>query len=184
MHPLRRPTDAPLLLSGSRAAIDRFEIKQIILALGIKILEENDIQVIWQTGRNYFEQYKSLNSKNAKVYDFIEDMNSAYSACDLLLARAGATTIAELLNLGIPAILVPSPNVAEDHQTHNALALVNTKAALTIKDDEAKWNLIGAAFDLLKNDSLQKGLSTNIKQMAIPNAAERIVEEILKVCSK
>ncbi len=81
------------------------------------------MQVIWQTGKNYFEQFKTMNSANIKVYDFIEDMNAAYSACDLLLARAGATTIAELLNLGIPAILVPSPNVAENHQFYNAKSL-------------------------------------------------------------
>ncbi|MBP6732626.1 MAG: UDP-N-acetylglucosamine--N-acetylmuramyl-(pentapeptide) pyrophosphoryl-undecaprenol N-acetylglucosamine transferase, partial [Chitinophagales bacterium] len=83
-----------------------------------------------------------------------------------------------------PVILVPSPNVSEDHQTHNAMALVNRKAAVMIKDTEAKVNLIGAAFDLLENETLQKELSTNIKQMAIPNAADRIVEEIMKVVKK
>lgn len=113
---------------------------------------------------------------------FLDKMDLAYACADIIISRAGGT-ISELQLVGKPVILVPSPNVSEDHQTHNALALVNRKAAIMIKDDEAKLNLIGAAFDLLSNGALQKELSANIKQMAIPNAAEKIVEEIMKVCS-
>jgi UDP-N-acetylglucosamine--N-acetylmuramyl-(pentapeptide) pyrophosphoryl-undecaprenol N-acetylglucosamine transferase len=150
----------------------------------IQRIRENDCQILWQTGKVYFEECSKvaecLSNLHAKM--FIDRMDYAYTCADVIISRAGALSISELQLVGKPVILVPSPNVAEDHQTHNALALVNRKAAIMIKDNEAKLNLIGAAFDLLNNETLQKELSTNIKQMAIPNAAEKIVEEIMKVC--
>lgn len=151
----------------------------------IERIKENDCQILWQTGKVYFEDCskvaQGVSNLHAKM--FIDRMDYAYTAADVIISRAGALSISELQLVGKPVILVPSPNVAEDHQTHNALALVSRKAAIMIKDDEAKLSLIGTAFDLLNNESLQKELSTNIKQMAIPNAAEKIVEEIMKVCS-
>ena len=150
----------------------------------IERIKENDAQILWQTGKMYFEDCKKVAEGIANLHAkmFLDKMDLAYACADIIISRAGGT-ISELQLVGKPVILVPSPNVSEDHQTHNALALVNRKAAIMIKDDEAKLNLIGAAFDLLSNGALQKELSANIKQMAIPNAAEKIVEEIMKVCS-
>jgi UDP-N-acetylglucosamine--N-acetylmuramyl-(pentapeptide) pyrophosphoryl-undecaprenol N-acetylglucosamine transferase len=146
----------------------------------IKILEENNIQVIWQTGKNYFEQFRMLNSDNIKVFDFIEDMNAAYSACDLLLARAGATTIAELTNLGIPAILVPSPNVAGNHQFYNAKSLADNQAAILIKDSELKKELLKVVLDVLKSDKKLAGLKLKALEMAKPDAAKVIAQSAIK----
>jgi UDP-N-acetylglucosamine--N-acetylmuramyl-(pentapeptide) pyrophosphoryl-undecaprenol N-acetylglucosamine transferase len=100
---------------------------------------------------------------------------------DIIISRAGALSIAELQNIGKPGILVPSPNVTEDHQTHNAMALVKNNAALIIRDSEAKEKLMNAALELLNNEPKKKELSQNISKMAISDAAERIVAEILKV---
>lgn len=147
-------------------------------------IKESDVQILWQTGKMYFDECARIADgiPNLHARMFIDKMDYAYASADVIISRAGALSISELQLVGRPVILVPSPNVAEDHQTHNAMALVNRKAAILIKDSEAKVNLIGAAFDLLGNDVLQRELSTNIKSMGIPDSAERIVEEILKVC--
>lgn len=169
-----------LITGGSLGAR---KINQSVEA-SIERIKENDAQILWQTGKMYFEDCKKVAEGIANLHAkmFLDKMDLAYACADIIISRAGGT-ISELQLVGKPVILVPSPNVSEDHQTHNALALVNRKAAIMIKDDEAKLNLIGAAFDLLSNGALQKELSANIKQMAIPNAAEKIVEEIMKVCS-
>lgn len=148
-------------------------------------IKGSDVQILWQTGKIYFDECAKIaeDLSNLHARMFIDKMDYAYACADVIISRAGALSISELQLVGKPVILVPSPNVAEDHQTHNAMALVNRKAAILIKDSEAKVNLIGAAFDLLNNDSLQKELSQNIRTLGIPNSAERIVEEILKVCT-
>lgn len=148
-------------------------------------IKESDVQILWQTGKIYFDECARLAEgiPNLHARMFIDKMDYAYACADVIISRAGAISISELQLVGKPVILVPSPNVAEDHQTHNAMALVHRKAAILIKDSEAKVNLMGAAFDLLGNDALQKELSGNIQQMGIANSAERIVEEILKVCN-
>lgn len=152
----------------------------------VERIAESDVQVLWQTGKIYFEDYKHIGAeqKNIKVVQFIDRMDYAYACADVVVSRAGALSIAELQVVGKPVILVPSPNVTEDHQTHNAMALVNRHAAIMVKDDEAKVNLVQAAIDLLNDEPLRKELSHNIKQMAITDAAERIVDEILKVAKK
>jgi UDP-N-acetylglucosamine--N-acetylmuramyl-(pentapeptide) pyrophosphoryl-undecaprenol N-acetylglucosamine transferase len=111
-------------------------------------------------------------------------MDYAYTLADLIISRAGALSISELQLVGKPVILVPSPNVTEDHQTFNAMALVKKEAAVLIKDADAKDNLISAAFKLMENKEKLNILAGNIKKMAIPDAAERIVNEILKVVNK
>lgn len=146
----------------------------------IKILEENNIQVIWQTGKNYYEQFRHLNSEKVKILDFIEDMNAVYSACDLLLARAGATTIAELLNLGIPAILVPSPNVAENHQYHNAKSLSDYNAAILIEDKNLKNELASILLDLLYSENKLDEIRKNAMKLAKPDAAKMIAQYAIK----
>lgn len=152
----------------------------------VERIAESGVQVLWQTGKVYFEDYKHIGNEqpNIKVLQFIDKMDYAYACADVVISRAGALSIAELQVVGKPTILVPSPNVTEDHQTYNAMALVNRKAAIMVKDDEAKVNLVPIAIDLLHNNALCAELSTNIKQMAITDAADRIVDEILKVAKK
>ncbi|MBK7148849.1 MAG: undecaprenyldiphospho-muramoylpentapeptide beta-N-acetylglucosaminyltransferase [Bacteroidetes bacterium] len=148
-------------------------------------IKESDIQILWQTGKAYYEECEKIAADipNLHARMFIDKMDYAYACADIIISRAGALSIAELQIVGKPVILVPSPNVSEDHQTHNAMALVNKRAALMIKDDEARLNLIGLAIDLLHNSSLQKELSEHIREMAITDASERIVAEIFKVCT-
>lgn len=150
------------------------------LAENINVLGQKGIQIIWQTGKNYFEQFKMMNSELIKVYDFIDDMNAAYSACDLLLARAGATTIAELLNLGIPAMLVPSPNVAENHQYHNAKSLSDNHAAILIEDKELKKDLVKSVLNTLNSEKKLSDLKKRALQMSKPDAAKVIAQNAIK----
>ena len=146
-------------------------------------IKNSGAQIIWQTGKIYFEDCKVIAQgvSNLKAMQFVDRMDYAYACADVIISRAGALSISELQLIGKPVILVPSPNVTENHQMHNAMALANQKAALMIEDSEAKLNLIGAALDLLSNEEMKKQLSTNIKKMGIADGAERIVDEILKV---
>lgn len=149
----------------------------------IERIEESNVQLLWQTGKAYFQDCKAVGEQhhNIKVLEFIDRMDAAYKVADVIVSRAGALSIAELQIIGKPVILVPSPNVTEDHQTHNAVALVNKEAAILIKDNEAKFNLIPAAIDLLDDAVTCQLLSANIKKMSIANAAERIVAQIFGV---
>jgi UDP-N-acetylglucosamine--N-acetylmuramyl-(pentapeptide) pyrophosphoryl-undecaprenol N-acetylglucosamine transferase len=148
----------------------------------IKALIENDIQVIWQCGKGYVKNLTvfvdNLNSDKVYLSDFIYKMDLAYAAADVIVSRAGAMSISELCLVKKPAILVPSPNVSEDHQTKNAMALVDVGAAVLVKDVEAKALLIGEIIELIKNDEQQKSLSMNISKLGIPDAADRILKEI------
>jgi UDP-N-acetylglucosamine--N-acetylmuramyl-(pentapeptide) pyrophosphoryl-undecaprenol N-acetylglucosamine transferase len=165
-----------LVIGGSLGAKSINEV----MKGNLKILEENNIQMIWQTGKNYYEEFKNMNSDKVKVFDFIDDMNSAYSACDLLLARAGATTIAELLNLGIPAILVPSPNVAENHQYYNAKSLFDSKAAILIEDKSLKNELVQKVLEVISSDKKLCKLRNKALELAKPNAAQIIAQSAIK----
>ncbi len=148
-------------------------------------LQKSDIQVIWQTGKIYFEQARKAAEQvvcpNLLVQDFVSRMDYAYSIADLVISRAGASSISELCLLGKPAILVPSPNVAEDHQTHNAMALVNRKAAVLVKDAEAEEKLIGCALELMADKQHLAGLSENIRLLAQKDSAMRIAKETLNL---
>ena len=165
-----------LVLGGSLGARTINEV----MSESINILKENDIQVIWQTGKNYFEKFRQLNNETIKVYDFIEDMNAAYSACNLLLARAGATTIAELLNLGIPAILVPSPIVAENHQYYNAKSLSDNDAAILIEDKNLKNYLVKSVIEMIRSETKLSELQKNAMRLAKPDAAKVIAHNAIK----
>lgn len=145
-----------------------------------------DIQFIWQTGKYYYSQVSQAVKEigevpNLYVSDFIKDMASAYAACDLIISRAGAGSISEFCLLGKPVILVPSPNVAEDHQTKNALALVNKEAAIYIKDSEAKNQLVEVAVRTINDKDLLHKLSENIAALAFPDSAKNIAEEVIKL---
>lgn len=141
---------------------------------GLKDLLDNEIELIWQTGKNYYDAYKNYNFNTVKIFDFIDDMNKAYSAGDLLVARAGATTIAELTVLGMPAILIPSPNVAENHQYHNAKTLADQNAVILIEDSEIDKKLINTIIELSNNRNKLNELSVNAKKFAKPDAAYKI----------
>lgn len=158
------------------------------IAKGLRYFVENDIQVIWQTGKNYFDKAKQVasgfNSNNIKVYDFIYEMDLAYSLADVIISRAGAIAISELCVIGKPTILVPSPNVAEDHQTKNAMALVNKNAGILVRDVESREGLIDHLDMLLQDKDVQKILSDNIKKLGIRDADKRILEEIEELLEK
>jgi UDP-N-acetylglucosamine--N-acetylmuramyl-(pentapeptide) pyrophosphoryl-undecaprenol N-acetylglucosamine transferase len=152
---------------------------------GIGLAGEAGVQVIWQTGSHYYdrmrEQTEAAGAQNMRVMGFINRMDLAYAAADVIISRAGAGTISELALAAKPVILVPSPNVAEDHQTHNALALVNRQAAILVKDSEAIENLMPTALALIKDTRRCASLSENIKLMADHHADEVIAREVLKL---
>lgn len=145
--------------------------------------ESEGFQVIWQTGKGYVEQSKKrcAGLKYIKAYEFIKEMDLAYAAADAVVSRAGAMSISELCLVAKPSVFVPSPNVSEDHQTKNAMALVRKDAALLVKDDEAKQLLGDVVTNLMRNDSQRATLSKAIGMMAQGRAAERIVEEVMKL---
>lgn len=149
----------------------------------LALLSKAQVNVIWQTGKLFTSEYaaKMPADFNLKIAAFIYEMDLAYAAADIVISRAGALSIAELAIAAKPCILVPSPNVSEDHQTKNAMALVQTNAAILVKDSEAKETLVPTVLNLLGNESLQHTLSENIAKMAMPNAAELIVDELLFV---
>ena len=151
----------------------------------LDLLLESGVQVIWQTGKFYYKECKDLidskNASNIKVLEFIKDMNLAYAVADIVVSRAGALSISELCLVQKPVILVPSPNVAEDHQTKNAMALVDKDAAQMIKDEQAERVLIPAALKLLHNKEKQAIYSQNIAKLGKPNAAADIAIEVMKL---
>ena len=174
-----------LIIGGSLGART---INESILQHLIDI-RNSDVQFIWQTGKVYKEAIaKRLEGEeplaNLHVTDFISDMASAYAAADMVISRAGASSISEFCLLGMPVILVPSPNVAEDHQTKNALALVNKQAAVYVKDAEAPEKLINTALSIVNDESKLNELHQNILGMALKNSAERIAEEVLKIAKQ
>lgn len=150
------------------------------------IRQQTDVQFVWQTGKYYSEAIaKQLKERtcpsNLHVMDFISDMAVAYAAADLVVSRAGAGSISEFCLLGKPVILVPSPNVAEDHQTKNAMALVQKDAALYVPDAEAPDNLLPTAISTVKNTKKLQALSQNILRLARPNAASDIADEVIRL---
>lgn len=201
---LERPT--LLIIGGSLGART---INQALLA-GVQQLLDQGIQVIWQTGKTYYEQIRSqlsncpgapqfipvypdlsgtcrepvgakLSNGPIVVAPFLSNMPDLYALADLVLSRAGASSISELCLLGKPAILVPSPNVAEDHQTHNAMALVKKDAAVLVKDADAQQQLIPTALALLQDPARLNALSEHILTLAQPDSARRIAEEVIRM---
>lgn len=150
---------------------------------GLQQFKDANIQVIWQTGALMFDvcKHAAKGYDNVKVFDFIYNIDHAYAAADVIISRAGAIAISELCLVGKPIILVPFPAAAEDHQTKNAMALVNGDAAIHISDKNAPVQLIPAALALINNIEQRKVLSENIAKYAIEDAAERIVDEVFKL---
>ncbi len=153
------------------------------ISLGLNLFTENDIQLIWQTGKVYFETAKKYNNQNIKVVDFISRMDLAYAAADLVISRAGAGAISELCIVAKPSILVPLPSAAEDHQTKNAMALVNKNAAVLVKEIDANNHLVNEAIDLIKQSEKLKQLSENAYSLSMPNSTHMIAIEVLKLAN-
>ena len=155
----------------------------------LDIVENSGVQFVWQTGKYYSaaiaERLKGHDELTMlKVTDFISDMGAAYKAADLVISRAGASSISEFCLIGKPVILVPSPNVAEDHQTKNAMALVTKNAALYVKDAEAPQQLLQLAVRTVQDDTLLKTLGENVKKLGLPSSADIIADEVLKLAGK
>ena len=150
--------------------------------------QAKDIQFIWQTGKYYNASInKEIEGKkpgNLLVTDFISDMGAAYKAADLVISRAGASSISEFCLIGKPVVLVPSPNVAEDHQTKNAMALVNKDAAIYVKDADAPETLLKFAIDTVKDGNKLATLSANIKKLGLKNSADMIADEVIKLARR
>ena len=143
-----------------------------------------DVQVIWQTGKHYYldimDSFRGKAHPNIRVMEFVDHMDLAYAAADIIISRAGGT-ISELCVVGKPVILVPSPNVAEDHQTTNAMSLVAKEAAVFVADKDAQELLIDVALELLKDKKKQKTLSENISKLALPDADQTIAKELIQI---
>ncbi len=154
----------------------------------LQLLAESGVQVIWQTGKFYIDDCKKEAEKianpNLIVTDFVSRMDLAYAIADLVISRAGASSISELCLLGKPSVLVPSPNVAEDHQTHNAMALVRKNAAVLVKDADAENDLIATTLDLLSNAEKLEELSANVLTLAERDSARRIADEVMKLVKR
>lgn len=173
-----------LILGGSLGAKT---VNHAIQKAG-KLLEENEIQILWQTGKIYINEVKRFieqhNFNSIHAHDFIYEMDLAYASSDLVVSRAGALSISELCLVGKPSILIPSPNVAEDHQTKNAMALVNQDAAVLVKDIDAEEKIGETILELLGNNDRLIKLSSNIASFGRPNAADAIANEAFKIMNE
>ena len=152
----------------------------------LDLIKQSDVQFIWQTGKYYYDEMAAAvkaygELPNLKVLDFISDMGAAYKAADLVVSRAGASSISEFCLIGQPVILVPSPNVAEDHQTKNTMALVDKDAAVYVKDADAPDVLLTTALGIINNAAKLESLHENILKLALKNSAEAIADEVVKL---
>ncbi len=169
-----------LILGGSLGAR---RINQLI-EKELSFFEKHDIQIIWQCGKLYFQEYSAPSpSERAGVglFSFIDRMDLVYAAADFVISRAGASSVSELAIVGKPVIFIPSPNVAEDHQTKNAQAIVNKNGAIMLKESELDEKFEAVFLNVINDLNLQNNLSKNIKSLALPNATQQIVDEIEKL---
>ncbi len=166
-----------LIIGGSLGAKQINELIEDSLTLFLKI----NLQVIWQCGSYYNEMYKDRNSVSVQVHAFLDKMDLAYSAADFIISRAGALSVSELCLVGKPVIFIPSPNVSEDHQTKNAMAIAKKNAALLIKESELEEKFESEFQNMVNSEEMQQELSKNIKSLGRPNATKDIVTEIEKL---
>jgi len=173
------PNKQTLLVLGGSLGARR--VNQLI-AKEILTFAAHNIQVIWQCGKLYFDEYKRVEeNENIQIHSFIDRMDLVYAAADIVISRAGASSVSELCIVGKPVIFIPSPNVAEDHQTKNAQAIVDKKGALLLKESELDSQFSVVFESLVKDPEKQKQLGKNIKQLALPEATKQIVDEIVKL---
>lgn len=204
-NPVRQALlDTKLTKAEALKSFGLYEDKKTILIVGgslgartvnesvlqnLDMIKESGVQFIWQTGKYYnasiMAELKQRGTvPSLHVTDFISDMGAAYKAADLVISRAGASSISEFCLIGKPVILVPSPNVAEDHQTKNAMALVNKNAALYVKDADAPAEVVKLALQTVKDDARLKELSENILKLALPDSADIIANEVVKLARR
>ncbi|MDA3880788.1 MAG: undecaprenyldiphospho-muramoylpentapeptide beta-N-acetylglucosaminyltransferase [Prolixibacteraceae bacterium] len=180
-----QPSKKVLLVVGG--SLGARTINQSMLA-GLEKLKNSDVEVIWQTGKYYYEsileELEGRELPNVHVYQFLSRMDLAYAVADLVVSRAGAGTISELCLMRKPSFLVPSPNVAEDHQTKNALALAQQNAAIMVADDEAPEKLVSEALGVINNDKMLNELAINIEKLAKPDAAEDIAGLVVELAKR
>ncbi len=169
-----------LVLGGSLGAR---RINQLIEKFSEEF-EKKEIQLIWQTGKLYFSEYKKYSGKFVQTHEFLNRMDLAYAATDVIISRAGAISVSELCIVGKPVLFIPSPNVAEDHQAKNARAVAEKNAALMLTENELEDKFETEFFGLLKSEEKQEELSRNIKELALPNATPAIVDEVEKLIGK
>ena len=178
---INKSKETVLILGGSLGA---FSINNAIVK-SLNTLKDSGVNIIWQTGISYFEKATNLiekhNIKNIYVCSFIKEMDQAYALSDIIVSRAGAIAISELCYVGKPVILVPSPNVAENHQFKNAQSLVNKNAAVIVKDAESSRKLVRVMLDLIKNNDLRNSLTKNINKLSVSDAADKIASIALKL---
>jgi len=163
-----------LIIGGSQGA--RMINKMVERELNF--FKKEDIQLIWQCGKLYYQEYKKYNSKDVRVHQFLNKMDLAYAAADIIISRAGASSVSELCIIGKPVIFIPSPNVAEDHQSKNAAAVVENAAAIAIKEPMLEEVFEIEFLKILKSEAKQNEMSVNIKKLALPEATKQIVDEI------
>lgn len=166
-----------LVLGGSLGAR---RINQLV-EKELDFFEKQELQLVWQCGKLYHEDYKKYDSDSVKVLPFVNRMDLAYTVADVIISRAGAGSVSELCLVGKPVIFIPSPNVAEDHQTKNASALVAENAAIMMKESELDGSFENGFTQLMESEEMQKNLGQNIKKLAMPKATEHIVDEIEKL---
>ncbi|SRX74628.1 undecaprenyldiphospho-muramoylpentapeptide beta-N-acetylglucosaminyltransferase [Aequorivita antarctica] len=174
---LKKEKKTLLVLGGSLGAR---RINQL-MEKSLSFFEKQNLQVIWQCGKYYEETYKNKGSETVQIHTFLNRMDLAYAAADFIISRAGALSVSELCLVGKPVVFIPSPNVAEDHQTKNALAISEKNAALLIKESDLDINFENEFSEMISSEEKQKSLSENIKKLAKPNATKDIVEEIEKL---
>ena len=172
------PAKKTLLILGGSLGARR--VNQLI-EKELDFFASQNVQIIWQCGKFYLDEYKKFDSNNVQVLAFIDRMDLVYAAADFVISRAGASSVSELSIVGKPVLFIPSPNVAEDHQTKNAKSIVDKKGALMIKESELDENFSSVFSDLVANENLQKQLSGNLKKLAKVNATNDIVDEIVKL---
>ena len=178
MFSLEQDKKTLFVLGGSLGArrINKLIEKELDFILSL------NIQVIWQCGKLYYDKYKIYsNTKHVQVHEFINNMDFAYAASDIIISRAGASSVSELCIVGKPVIFIPSPNVAEDHQTKNAMAIVNENAALLIKEADLEVDFENKFSQLMLSVEKQKELSENIKKLALVDATKQIADEVEKL---
>ena len=173
-----QPGKTTLLVLGGSLGARRVNI---LIEMNLPFFKEQGIQVVWQSGKLYYEEYKRYESGDVKVVAFLNRMDLAYGAADIIISRAGAGSVSELCIVGKPVIFIPSPNVAEDHQTKNAQSLVDKNAAIMVKETELDEKFGTVFSDLVNNEPLSRKLGVNIKKLAMPNATKEIVDEIEKL---
>ncbi len=166
-----------LILGGSLGAR---KINQLIESK-LPFFKALGVQLLWQCGQLYYSEYRQYESDQVKVKPFINRMENAFAVADMIVSRSGAGTVSELCLVGKPVVFIPSPNVAEDHQTKNAMALVEQEAALLYKEGQSDKEFEGVFRQLMTSDELRNSLSNNIKALALPRATEHIVDEIEKL---